>query len=112
VIELLADLLAERLAHFAAARAKPFRFTERVLGADAHEAIGKFLAAAVALAWLAVVRGLFARRWFGRRFVGFRRVVRRCHFGEEPRLIRIEAFRFWAVQFSQQEIEPLLHAFA
>src|ERR1700681_2642840 len=54
IIELLADVLAELLAHVAAARTTSVRLGKRVLRANPWQTLGQLLAAALAFAVFAV----------------------------------------------------------
>ena len=110
VVELLADVLAELDAHLVATRALPLGLTQRVLDTLAWQILGQRLAAMSLAFGFAAVGAFFDRRLGSRRCRRVGRRVRR-QFGQEPGLMGIETFRFGTVEFSQQQIETLPHAF-
>jgi hypothetical protein len=114
VVELLADLFAELLAHVAAAGAEPVRFGERVLNAASGQIGGDLLAAMARQLGFARVGGgggiLLDDSRLGRIGRRLRSALR--HLGQKPRLIGIEAFGLGTIETTQEQIEPMLHAVA
>ncbi len=105
ILKLFARLLPQRHAYYAAARAAPFRFGQRVDTRFANEVLWQ------ALPTVAAPRGrwrvrIIGNRWFrgndGHR--GRRR--------EQQRLVRIETFGARPIEPTQQLVHPLLQGFA
>ena len=112
VIELLADVLAELLADFAATGTEPLRLGQacarlaargRSLGSGLRPWPLRFLASPAASPACACSSA------GGLSGAGVSAAV--GHLGNEPRLVRIETFRLLAVQTAQQLIEAMTQAF-
>src|SRR5262249_5403546 len=105
VIELLADLLAERLADFAAARTKTLRFGQRMLDPPTRQISRELLATVAGAFRLGHLRSswVVGRGCRRHRFAGGG-----SHLWNQPGLIRIKAFRLGPIQPTQQLIQAML----